>query len=295
MTTLDDLDEIIATGRVPGALSFRLNGNFGAGHHSHTITGGSTCQFGIWQTQIVEAYARAKRAGVEKFGAHVHVGSGVLESKEFLKAAAIVLDMAGRMRRKTGIQFEFIDFGGGLGVPYRPEQSALDLENHFAKLCALFSRKVKQHDLGNPKMMVEPGRFLVCDAEIMLGQVRSAKQMDGKNYARTTISMNDLVRHAMYGSYHHVLVDGKAGKPGRKKYTVTGLICETGDRIATDRILPEMKKGDLVAVLNTGAYGYSMGSEYNSRPRPAMVMVDGSRKRLIARRQSFGELTYLEE
>ncbi len=294
--SLDDLDEVLAKtgGKPPGILSFRVNGDFGAGHSHHTITGGVDSQFGIWQDRIIGAYSKAKAAGVEKFGMHCHIGSGVLESGEFLKAANVILEFARRAREKLGIRFEFLDFGGGLGVPYKPEQMPLDLENHFSELCALFTGKVREFDLGNPVFAIEPGRFLVCDAEVMLATARSVKETPGKKFCRTDLAMNDLLRHAMYGSYHHILVDGKIGRPESQTYTVTGTICETGDRIATGRKLPKLQKGDLLAVLNTGAYGYSMGSEYNSRSRAPVVLIDGKKETLVSRRGGLKDLLRLE-
>ncbi len=294
--SLDDLQELVETTgkgkkfQMPETVSFRVNGEFGAGHSHHVITGGTDSQFGIWQDEIAEAYEKAKNAGAKKFGMHVHIGSGVLEPSEFIKAAKIVLELAGMVRKKCEIEFEFIDFGGGLGVPYKSEQEPLDLNAHFTQLCNLFKQKTKELDLGNPALVIEPGRFLVCDAEVMLGQVRATKSTPEKNFARTNLSFNDLARHAMYGSYHHVFIDGKAGLPENKKYTITGTICETGDRIATDRMLPEIKKGDLIIALNTGAYGYAMGSEYNSRARPPIVLIDEKKETLISRRGTIDDV-----
>ncbi|MEM3479878.1 MAG: diaminopimelate decarboxylase, partial [Candidatus Bathyarchaeia archaeon] len=153
---------------VPEVLSFRVNPEIGAGHHEHVITAGRNSKFGIWEADILEAYRMALNAGVKRFGIHMHIGSGILNVEPFLLAAEKLLKIAGQICRSLNITFEFIDFGGGLGVPYRPGEKPLDVEMFADKMLYLFKSKVKEYDLGEPFFCVEPGRYIVCDAGILL-------------------------------------------------------------------------------------------------------------------------------
>ena len=287
--SLSQLDRLLKI-KVPSVLSVRVNPEIGAGHHDHCITAGKNTKFGLWETNAVKAYKTAKEAGVERFGIHMHVGSGVLNVEPFLLALDKLLSVAKKVHDEIGIHFEFVDMGGGLGVPYKPEDKELDLSLFSEKVLSLFKSKIAEYGLGEPFFCVEPGRYLVCDASILLTRVNTVKVSPFKKFVGVDAGFNTLIRPTMYGSYHHVLVANKLETPEEETYDVVGPVCESGDILAKDRRLPKVDEGDLLAVLNAGAYGYSMSSQYNARPRAAEVLVKNGKYALIRERETLDDL-----
>jgi len=287
--SLSQLDRLLNTA-VPSLLSVRANPEIGAGHHNHVITAGKHSKFGVWEEDALKAYETAKKAGVERFGIHMHVGSGVLDVEPFVLALEKLLSIAKRVRDQVGVEFEFIDMGGGLGVPYKPEDKELDLTLFSDKILALFSRRIDEYGLGKPFFCVEPGRYLVCDAGVLLTAVNTVKTTPFKKFVGVDAGFNTLIRPTMYGSHHPVLVANKLGSPGEETYDVVGPICESGDALARDRRLPRIEEGDLLAVLNAGAYGFAMSSQYNARPRAAEVLVKNGKYTLVRERETFDDL-----
>jgi diaminopimelate decarboxylase len=275
---------------VPKTLSVRINPEIGAGHHEHCITAGKQSKFGIWEEDAPIVYEKAKRAGVEKFGIHMHIGSGILDVKPFLAALEKLLSTAKMVHEKIGVNFEFIDVGGGIGVPYKPEDKTLDLQVYSDKVLALFKNKLDQYGLGGPTFCVEPGRYLVADASVLLTTVNTVKTTPYKKFIGVDAGFNTLVRPTMYGSYHPIVIANKLGATEEVKYDVAGPICESGDLLAKDRRLPKVEEGDLLAVLNAGAYGFSMSSQYNARPRAAEVLVNEGKFKLVREREQLDDL-----
>jgi diaminopimelate decarboxylase len=287
--SLSQLDRLLKI-TLPNILSIRVNPEIGAGHHDHCITAGKNTKFGLWENNAVKAYKRAKQAGVERFGIHMHVGSGVLDVEPFVLALDKLLSVARKVHDEVGVDFEFVDMGGGLGVPYKPEDKELDLTVFSRKVLSLFKRRVDEYDLGEPFFCVEPGRYLVCDASILLTTVNTVKATPFKRFVGVDAGFNTLVRPTMYGAYHHVLVANKLRAPEEETYDIVGPVCESGDVLARDRRLPKIQECDLLAVLNAGAYGYSMSSQYNARPRAAEVLVKNSKCALIRERETLDDL-----
>jgi diaminopimelate decarboxylase len=287
--SLSQLDRLLSMA-VPSLVSVRVNPEIGAGHHAHVITAGKQSKFGVWEEDALKAYAKAKKAGVQRFGIHMHVGSGVLDAKPFVLALEKLLSIAKRVHEQGGVEFEFIDMGGGLGVPYRPEDKELDLTLFAGTVLALFKRRIDEYGLGKPFFCVEPGRYLVSDAGVLLTAVNTVKITPFKKFVGVDAGFNTLVRPTMYGSYHHMLVANKVGFPEEETYDVVGPICESGDVLARDRRLPKIEEGDLLAVLNAGAYGFAMSSQYNDRPRAAEVLVKNGKCALIRERESLEDL-----
>ncbi len=275
---------------VPPIVSVRVNPEIGAGHHSHCITAGPESKFGLWEEETIQAYAIAHRARVERFGIHMHIGSGILDLEPYVLAVEKLLSIAKRVHDEVGIEFEFIDIGGGLGVPYKPEDKDLDLAEFSSKVVTLFKNKVKEYGLGKPFLCVEPGRYLVCDASILLTSVNTVKVTPSRKFIGVDAGFNTLLRPTMYGSYHPILVANKLETTDKETYDVVGPICESGDALAKDRTLPKVEEGDLLAVLNAGAYGFSMSSQYNSRPRAAEVMIRQGKDVLVRKREELGDL-----
>ena len=287
--SLSELDRLLKI-TVPSLLSVRVNPEIGAGHHDHCITAGKNTKFGLWEDNALRAYTTAKNAGVERFGIHMHVGSGVINVEPFLLALDKLLSIAKKVHDELGVTFEFVDMGGGLGVPYQPDEQELDLARFAEEVLSLFKSKTTEYSLGKPFFCVEPGRYLVCDASILLTTVNTVKATPFKKFVGVDAGFNTLVRPTMYGSYHHMLVANNLDMPEEETCDVVGPICESGDVLANDRRLPRIQEGDLLAVLNAGAYCYSMSSQYNARPRAAEVLVKNGKCALIRTRETLDDL-----
>ncbi len=284
-----ELDRLLKIA-VPPIISVRVNPEVGAGHHDHCITAGPETKFGLWEEETIQAYAIAKRARVERFGIHMHIGSGILDVDPYVQAVEKFLSIAKRVHDEVGIDFEFIDIGGGLGVPYKPEDKELDLNAFASKIVGLFKSKVKEYGLGKPFLCVEPGRYLVCDASILLTTVNTVKVTPHRKFIGVDAGFNTLVRPTMYGSYHPILVNGKLDATEKDAFDVVGPICESGDVLAKNRELPLPDEGDVLAILNAGAYGFSMSSQYNMRPRAAEVMIHQGKPVVVREREQLQDL-----
>ncbi len=272
----------------PDLVSFRLNPGFGKGEFPGIVTAGPQAKFGIPETHIMKCYALAKKSGVKRFGIHAMGGSNVLSPEYFAAITSRITEVAGRIAKKIGIEFEFIDIGGGLGVPYRNEDHDLDIERTAKLVVDRFRDGCDKSDLGNPTLTVEPGRYLVADTTILLGTVNNVKRYS-KTFIGTDIGMNVLIRPALYNAHHEILVANRMGRPNSGKATVVGQICENTDAIARDRSLPSVSVGDTLAVLNAGAYVYSMSNQYNSIPRPMELLITKTGKELVMRRRETKE------
>ena len=270
-------------------ISFRVNPMVGAGHHDHCITGGVMSKFGIMDSEAVEVYQMAKDLGFNPVGMHSHIGSGILDPEPFKLAIESTMDIAGKVHQDAGIDFEFLDFGGGVGVPYTPEEKLLDLDHFANENINLFKEKLNEFDMGNPSMYLEPGRYLVADACALLVRVNSVKQSYRK-FIGVDAGFNTLLRPAMYDSYHHIVCGNKMGAEPVEKVDVAGNVCESGDLFARDRMLPQIEEGDILAILNAGAYGFTMSSNYNSRPLSSEVLVNNGKSYLVRESQTFDDL-----
>jgi diaminopimelate decarboxylase len=287
--SLSQLDRLLKLS-VPKILSVRVNPEVGAGLHSHVITAGRQSKFGLWEANAMQAYETCKNAGVERFGIQMHIGSGILDSNPFVQALEKLLNIAEKVHERLGIVFEFVDMGGGLGVPYKPEDKELDLEDFSEKVLSLFKSRIKKDGLGEPFFCVEPGRYLVADTSILLTAVNTVKTTPFKQFIGVDAGLNTLIRPTMYDSYHHILVANKLNAPEEATCDVVGPICESGDALAKDRRLPLIKERDLLAVLNAGAYGFAMSSQYNARPRAAEVLVKHGKVMLVREREQLNDL-----
>lgn len=275
---------------VPSTLSVRINTEIGAGHHEYTVTASKASKFGVDEKTALEMYRAAKQMGVERFGIHMHIGSGILNVDPYMQAAERLLEAAKNIHEQAGVNFDFIDVGGGIGVPYRPEEEDLNVEVFAERLTELFKDRIHSYGLGKPELWLEPGRYLVAESTILLTRVNMVKETPYRKFIGVDAGFNVLIRPAMYGSYHHILVANKLNAEPKQKYDVVGPICESGDFLCRDRLLPEVAEGDLLAVLTAGAYGYSMSSQYNSRPRPAEVLVKDGVHEVIRERETFQDL-----
>jgi len=274
---------------VPEMISVRINPELGAGHHEHVITAGPQAKFGVWDEDAVRVYAKAKQAGVKRFGVQMHIGSGIHDVEHYIRATRRLLDVAGHIRRETGVTFDFVDLGGGIGVPYKPGEPQVDLDAFFGRLISFVKERLTEKGLGAPELWFEPGRFLVAESGVLLTRVTTLKHNPERKFVGVDAGFNTLVRPAMYGSYHHILAASAMNAP-EEVVDIYGPLCESGDLFARDRGLPQVSEGALLAIMNAGAYGFSMASRYNSRPLPAEVMVRDGEARLIRERETLGDL-----
>ena len=291
--SLDELRQLDAAAAEAGKtveIAFRVNPAIDAPTHPKIATGLATSKFGIPAGQILEAYGAALAAEhVNPVGIHCHIGSQILAVEPFAREVEVLVRLASDLI-DIGVVPSFIDIGGGLGIPYRRETDrAPTPEDYAGAVMPVFLKGIS--DLGiEPELWVEPGRWLVGDSAILLTRVNSVKTAH-KTFANVDAGFNLLIRPAMYDAYHEVVAANKAGVPPVQEYSVAGPICETGDILARDRMLPELKAGDLIAVLDTGAYGFAMSSQYNSRPRCAEVLVAGGRAAVMRRAETIDDLT----
>jgi diaminopimelate decarboxylase len=290
---LDSVSMLERLAKLPGAkgsrISFRVNPMVGAGHHDHCITGGELSKFGIMEQEAVEIYKKAQKLGFNPVGIHTHIGSGILDPEPFKLAVQVLMDIAGRVHQEAGVEFEFIDFGGGLGIPYTPEEPVLEIKKFAGEIVALYKSKLSEYGIDNPTMCIEPGRYIVGDAGYLLTRVNTIKQSYRK-FVGVDAGFNTLLRPTMYGSYHHILVADKPEAPTTQNVDVAGNICESGDLFARDRPLPEIEESDVLSIMNAGAYSFSMSSQYNSRPLPAEVIVNNGKVDVIRDRETYSDI-----
>jgi diaminopimelate decarboxylase len=289
--SVDSVSQLELYGRINpgGKVAFRLNPGFGDGHHEKVKTAGQNTKFGIEMSRIPEVKRIADEYNLRLTGINQHIGSLFMESAAYLRSAENTLSAA--------MQFddlEFIDLGGGFGIPYQKQadQSRLDLKDLGNRLSDLIHSFVSTYGK-EIEFKIEPGRYIVAESSILLGQVNAVKTNYKIKYIGTDLGFNVLIRPAMYDSHHDVEIYRKEDKPSlaEEKVRIVGNICETGDIIAKDRILPEIFENDILGVLDCGAYGYSMSSNYNNRLRPAEVLIEsGGNVKLIRRRDTLEDL-----
>ena len=290
-----NLDDISILPRVlkygkPEFLSFRLNPGYGACEVGDFVcNGGPNAKFGVHPDQIMDAYRMAKEAGIKRFGAHMMPGSCIRDPEYFKFISGLLMDNIGKVGKELGIDFEFIDLGGGLGIPYKHEDGPLDIDKAAQLVAEIFTEKLNEYGLKPPRLMMEPARYFVGDAGYVVGTVHSIKN-SYKRIIGTDVSMNTLARPAMYGAYHHIYVNGREDE-ARKPVGLCGQVCENTDFWVKERMLPEgITLGDIIVVENAGAYGYAMSYQYNGRLKPAEVLVNGDRHWLIRQRETIEDL-----
>ena len=299
IVSLDSLAQIERYGKLVAKLgkghecAARINPGVGAGHSEKVVTGGKKTKFGIAEADIPKIHDVIEKHGLKLVGINQHIGSQFLDPKPYLDAVENLLRIA---RDFKGLKF--IDFGGGYGIPYHKldDEAEYPMEDFKTRLIPILDAFVADYGYA-PLFKSEPGRFCVAEGGIILGRVNAVKENYGRKYIGTDVGMNTLIRPAMYDSYHDIEIirNGKVlQRENMSEVSVAGQICESGDIIAKDRMLPEAVEGDLVCVLDAGAYGYAMSSTYNTRPRPAELLIrrDGSTE-LIRRRETYDDLMAL--
>ncbi len=286
MVNVDSVCELERLARIAPCsdISFRVTPGVGSGHSAKVTTGNKGSKFGVPLDQAISAYARAKDLGFNIRGIHAHIGSGGQTSEPFMDMMEVLIELVNQIK-EIGIDLEFIDMGGGIGVPYRPQEDEMDVGELAANLTGMIQDET---DIGT--IVLEPGRYISADACILLTRVNDVKDAGTRRYVGVDAGFNTLVRPAMYDSYHYVALANKMGRACTDKFDIVGPICESGDILARDRVLPDPRPGDLVAVYDAGAYGFSMSSRYNSRPLCAEVMVKDGRADLVREAETMEDL-----
>ncbi|AXC14426.1 Diaminopimelate decarboxylase [Acidisarcina polymorpha] len=280
--------------RIQAKIALRVNPDVFAETHPYISTGLREHKFGIDIRKARAVYrAAAKFRYLDPCGVSVHIGSQIRSAEPFGAAISRVVDLVVQLRR-DGLNIRYVDAGGGLGIDYHANAGtaglggSFDAEAHVHAYAKTLSEPLQQLE-GNVTLLLEPGRFLVAQAGLLLTRVLYVKKNGKKTFVITDAGMNDLIRPALYHAHHEIVPIEP--RPGRKRLVdVVGPVCETGDFFARDRLLPELRAGDLVAILDAGAYGNSLSSNYNSRPRPAEVLIEGRHTRLIRRRETIQDL-----
>ena len=273
--SVDSLSQLDTFGEINpgGEVAIRINPGFGIGHHEKVITGGGKTKFGINSDRIREIRDLLKKHNLTLTGLNQHIGSLFMEGEAYLESVRAILEIASHFE---GLQF--IDLGGGFGIPYHKQEGEepLELEQLGCRIGELLSEWAAKT---NPNVLfeIEPGRYITAECGVLLGTVHALKENSGICYAGTDLGFNVLARPVMYDSWHDIELYGSNPNPttasGEKTYTIVGNICESGDIIAKDRVLPSLSKGDLLGVMDAGAYGTSMSSNYNNRLKPAEVLI----------------------
>lgn len=287
VNSMSEVDRLLALDlRNPVAL--RVNPDVGAGHHHDVVTGGGGVKFGIDLAEIREARMIVEDSGRKVVGLHAHIGSGIDEVAPLIESARRLLDLSTDFPN-----LRWINFGGGMSIPYRPSDREFPAEEYGAELTRVADRPLRARDL---TAILEPGRYIVAQSGALVARVTAKRLSGGVWWLGCDTGFNHLVRPSKYGAYHHI-VNASRNSESQEEYVVSGNLCESGDVFTRDadgnvvpRKMDRCEVGDLIAFLDAGAYGFSMASHYNARLLPPEVMVDGTSVRLIRERQSIEDL-----
>ncbi len=273
LISVDSLSQLEQYGKINpgGKVAARFNGGVGAGHHEKVVTAGKKTKFAINPEYIPEFKEILKKYNLKFVGLNQHIGSLFMEGDKYIEGVKAILEIARQFD-----DLEFIDFGGGFGIPYKKfeNEPRLDIKDLGEKLSAVLKDFAEEYGK-QLTFKVEPGRYISAECGLLLGTVHAVKYNGPNKFAGTDIGFNVIARPVMYDSHHDIEVYRKSDIKSKKDeaVTVVGNICESGDIIAKDRILPDIKEGDLLGILDAGAYGHVMSSNYNNRLRPAEVFI----------------------
>jgi diaminopimelate decarboxylase len=276
---LDDITHIEylrETAGMPGLICFRYNP--GPAREGNVIIGKpEEAKYGLTESQLFDGYRLARDAGAKRFGLHTMVASNELNGDFFVETASMVFDIAVRLKKETGISLEFDNLGGGIGIPYRPEQTAVNLEQVGQGVRDVYERMIVPAGLAPMKVFMENGRMITGPHGYLITTAIHHKNIY-RDYIGVDACMANLMRPGMYGAYHHISVLGKEDAPLSTTVDVVGSLCENNDKFAVQRQLPPVDRGDLLVIHDAGAHGHSMGFQYNGKLRCAELLLkpDGS-------------------
>jgi diaminopimelate decarboxylase len=283
---LDDISLIDKVPQMPELICFRYNP--GERRSGNSIIGNPVeAKYGVAHDQLLEAYKKAVQRGTRRFGIHTMLASNELNHAYMVETTRMLLDRVVWLSEKLNIRFEFINIGGGLGIPYRPQEKPLDIVSMGREIAELF-RSFKSHHGYTPKLFLESGRYITGPYGVLVTRAINRKEIY-RTYVGVDSCMSSLMRPGMYGAYHHVSVLGKAGE--QETVDVVGSLCENNDKFAIQRPLPAIQDGDILIIHDTGAHGHAMGFNYNGKTRPKELLLrcDGSVE-LIRREETVEDL-----
>ncbi|MGB3222880.1 MAG: diaminopimelate decarboxylase [Desulforhopalus sp.] len=286
VVSVNSLGQLDLFGRhFPGEkIAIRINPGFGDGHHENVVTGGTKTKFGVELTQLEEIKEIAQHHALKICGLNVHIGSNFMDYRSYVAASKVILGVASHFK-----DLDFIDFGGGLGISYQEGDKVLDIEKmgmELRQLCDDFTEKYGKQ----LQFIMEPGRYLVAESGILLTTVNDIKENTYRSFIGTDTGFNILLRPTLYQAYHEI-VNCRNVTGSTNPFDICGNICESGDLLAENWPMTHTEISDVLAILDVGAYGYSMASNYNSRPRPAEVLLQRNGKiTQIRRRDRLGNL-----
>lgn len=288
---LDDISHIEYLEKnvgLPNLVCFRYNP--GALKEGNTIIGHpEEAKYGFTREQLFEGYQMLVEKGVTRFGLHTMVASNELDAAYFVETAQILFDLIVEIKEKVGIDIEFANLGGGIGIPYRPTDQPVDLEFMSQGIQKLYKEKIEGNGLKPLKIYFESGRAMTGPYGFLVSQVLHIKKTY-KQYAGLDSCMANLMRPALYGSYHHITILGKEYEPQTEVYDVTGSLCENNDKFAINRKLPKVESGDIVVIHDTGAHGHAMGFNYNGKLRSAELLLrENGEVKLIRRAETLND------
>ncbi|HMO59813.1 MAG TPA: diaminopimelate decarboxylase [Roseiflexaceae bacterium] len=288
LDALDQLPFLAAHAGLPPLVCFRYNP--GALREGNAIIGRpEEAKFGCTREQLVAGYAAARDQGVQRFGLHTMLASNERDPHYFITTAHMLFEQVAELSATLNIRFEFVNLGGGIGIPYRPGEQPVDLQAIAAGVHAAYQAQIVANGLHPLRVFLECGRLLTGPHGWLITRVRHLKQTY-RRYAGVDATMADLMRPGMYGAYHHLSVIGKQNLPADTWYDVVGSLCENNDKFAVNRQLPRLEAGDLLAIHDAGAHGRAMGFNYNGKLRPAELLLaaDGS-VRLMRRAETIDD------
>lgn len=280
---LDDIshiDFLEEAAGIPDLICFRYNP--GPARTGNAIIGDpKEAKYGFTKEQLFEGYKIMKEKGVKRFGIHTMVASNELNESYFVETARMLLELVVEINKELGIEFEFINIGGGIGIPYKPEEKAVSYDKIAKGVKKVYKELIEDNNLKSPKLFMECGRIITGPYGYLVSTVRHIKHIY-KDYVGLDANMANLMRPALYGSYHHITVLDKEGED--HKYDVTGSLCENNDKFAIDRMLPEIEIGDIIVIHNSGAHGHAMGFNYNGKLRSAEFLLKENNEFELIRR-----------
>lgn len=305
LVNVDNLQELEIANRIAGDLErkarvgFRVNPDVEAPTHPHIATGLRESKFGldVRSGKALKAYEKAsKMENVSVESIHSHIGSQILDPEPFVEQAEKVMELREKIGKEIGVELETVNLGGGLGIPYKPDAEEFPPEELATKVVSTIEESLKPQELSEPKLVLEPGRFIVSDASLLLGRVGYVKEKEkSPDWISIDAGMNALIRPALYDSYHHIEAANKVEAEKTETVNVAGPLCESGDYLGKDRKLPPIERGDVLAIYDVGAYGLSMSSQHTATTRPAMVMVNSGRAEIVRKRERCKDLTKLDK
>lgn len=294
---VDSIDELNFLGTIlqgkgkKADILFRVNPGIEAHTHDYIKTGQTDSKFGIAKDKVAEAVRTASGTkNINFVGLHAHIGSQILDTKGFLEEVSVLLSLSKKIKDELNVEVKEINIGGGVGIQYTNEKP-LDIKIFVKVIAEKMKETSKKLGLSLPKLIIEPGRSLVGQAGVTLYSVGNTKNIPGmRKYVSVDGGMGDNIRPSLYQAKYAAVLANKMNDKGKEKVTIAGRYCESGDILIKDISLPKMERGDVIAVLGTGAYCYSMASNYNRVPRPAMVMVSHGNAKLILKRETYEDL-----